>query len=93
MLNLLSIPVGGMAVSLLSEKTTLQNIILLAFALSLVLTMVLLFVGRLKFGYKNISLRCQKRRADILPSLMLAFCKGEGLALFATFWILLHGGL
>ncbi|MDN8539942.1 MFS transporter [Erwinia sp. BC051422] len=53
MLNLLSIPVGGLAVSLLSEKTTLQNIILLAFALSFVLTIVLLFVGRLKFGYKK----------------------------------------
>ncbi|MBV4365106.1 MFS transporter [Erwinia phyllosphaerae] len=60
MLNLLSIPLGGLAVSLLSEKMALQNIILMAFALSFVLTIVLLFVGRLRFGYKKYFPQVQK---------------------------------
>lgn len=52
-LNLLSIPLSGLLVSSLSGYISLLNIILIAFFISLLLSISLLLVGKFIFGYQR----------------------------------------
>lgn len=52
-LNLLSIPLSGLLVSSLSSHLSLLNIILIAFFISLILSILLLLIGKFFFGYQR----------------------------------------